>query len=117
MTPWPMVPTRMLPFAAMVHLLRSSGRCLFGAPPSPVVGTIPPFVPWGESGLQYGRIPSKTGREATMRAKTERGTADRKPANPGRRAFVRGAAGIAGILAAGRAPGAWAAREISLLTA
>jgi multiple sugar transport system substrate-binding protein len=38
-----------------------------------------------------------------------------------RREFVRGAgrtaAGLAGILAAGRAPAAWAAREISLLTA
>ena len=48
-----------------------------------------------------------------MTVKTERPTLD----NPGRRAFVRGAAGIAGILAAGRAPAAWAAREISLLTA
>jgi multiple sugar transport system substrate-binding protein len=37
--------------------------------------------------------------------------------NPGRRAFVRGAAGLAGILAAGRPPAAWAAREISVLTA
>ena len=38
-----------------------------------------------------------------------------------RRAFVRASgrtvAGIAGILAAGRAPAAWAAREVSLLTA
>jgi multiple sugar transport system substrate-binding protein len=34
-----------------------------------------------------------------------------------RRAFVRTAAGLAGILAAGRAPATWAAREISLLTA
>src|ERR671931_96816 len=38
-----------------------------------------------------------------------------------RRTFVtrtaRGAAGLAGILAAGRAPAAWAARDISLLTA
>jgi multiple sugar transport system substrate-binding protein len=34
-----------------------------------------------------------------------------------RRAFVRSAAGIAGILAAGRAPAAWAAREISILSA
>ena len=34
-----------------------------------------------------------------------------------RRAFVRIAAGLAGILAAGRAPAAWAAREISILSA
>jgi multiple sugar transport system substrate-binding protein len=34
-----------------------------------------------------------------------------------RRGFVRGVTGIAGILAAGRAPAAWAAREVSLLTA
>ena len=34
-----------------------------------------------------------------------------------RRAFVHGAAGLAGILATRRAPAAWAAREISLLTA
>jgi multiple sugar transport system substrate-binding protein len=34
-----------------------------------------------------------------------------------RRTFVRSTAGLAGILAAGRAPAAWAAREISLLTA
>jgi multiple sugar transport system substrate-binding protein len=34
-----------------------------------------------------------------------------------RRAFVRGASGLAGILAAGRAPAAWAAREISILAA
>jgi multiple sugar transport system substrate-binding protein len=34
-----------------------------------------------------------------------------------RRAFVRTTAGLAGILAAGRAPAAWAAREISILSA
>jgi multiple sugar transport system substrate-binding protein len=34
-----------------------------------------------------------------------------------RRAFVRGGAGLAGILASGRAPAAWAAREVTLLTA
>jgi multiple sugar transport system substrate-binding protein len=34
-----------------------------------------------------------------------------------RRHFVRSAAGIAGILAAGRAPAAWAAREVSVLSA
>jgi multiple sugar transport system substrate-binding protein len=34
-----------------------------------------------------------------------------------RRAFVRSASGLAGILATGRAPAAWAAREVSLLTA
>src|SRR5262245_30125783 len=37
--------------------------------------------------------------------------------NGSRRAFVRTAAGLAGILAAGRPPAAWAAREITLLTA
>ena len=50
-------------------------------------------------------------------AKIERSTADSQPPSPSRRAFVRGAAGLAGILAAGRAPAAWAAREISVLTA
>ena len=34
-----------------------------------------------------------------------------------RRTFVRAATGLAGILAAGRAPAAWAAREISVLSA
>ena len=34
-----------------------------------------------------------------------------------RRGFVRTTAGLAGILAAGRAPASWAAREVSLLTA
>jgi multiple sugar transport system substrate-binding protein len=34
-----------------------------------------------------------------------------------RRAFVRSTAGLAGILAAGRAPASWAAREVSILTA
>jgi multiple sugar transport system substrate-binding protein len=34
-----------------------------------------------------------------------------------RRAFVRSTAGLAGILAAGRAPAAWAAREVSILSA
>jgi multiple sugar transport system substrate-binding protein len=34
-----------------------------------------------------------------------------------RRAFVRTSAGIAGILAAGRAPASWAAREIAILSA
>ena len=34
-----------------------------------------------------------------------------------RRGFVRTTAGLAGILAAGRPPAAWAAREVSLLTA
>jgi multiple sugar transport system substrate-binding protein len=34
-----------------------------------------------------------------------------------RRAFVRTATGLAGILAAGRAPAAWAAREVSVLSA
>ena len=48
---------------------------------------------------------------------TQHATTDRQPADPGRRAFVRATAGLAGILAAGRAPAAWAAREISLLTA
>ncbi len=38
-------------------------------------------------------------------------------ARQSRRAFVRTAAGLAGILAAGRAPAAWAAREISILSA
>ena len=52
-----------------------------------------------------------------MTAKTERSTAHRQSHSPSRRAFVRGAAGLAGILAAGRAPAAWAAREISALTA
>ncbi len=52
-----------------------------------------------------------------MTAKTERSTAGDQPLNPSRRAFVSGAAGLAGILAAGRAPAAWAAREISVLTA
>src|SRR5438046_3571989 len=41
--------------------------------------------------------------------------------NSGRRAFLRtggrAMAGVAGILAAGRAPASWAARELSLLTA
>ena len=41
--------------------------------------------------------------------------------NAGRRAFLRtggrALAGIAGILAAGRAPVSWAARDLSLLTA
>jgi multiple sugar transport system substrate-binding protein len=47
------------------------------------------------------------------------GTAKHRTHQPGisRRTFVRGAAGLAGILATGRAPAAWAAREISLLTA
>jgi multiple sugar transport system substrate-binding protein len=34
-----------------------------------------------------------------------------------RRAFVHSAAGLAGILATGRAPAAWAAREVSILSA
>src|SRR5262245_56098946 len=54
---------------------------------------------------------------STMRGKIQRFTVESQPADPGRRAFVRGAAGIAGILAAGRAPAAWAAREVSVLTA
>ena len=40
---------------------------------------------------------------------------DQRPLS--RRAFVRSTAGLAGILAAGRAPAAWAAREISILSA
>ena len=52
-----------------------------------------------------------------MTAKRGHSTAENQPPSPSRRAFVRGAAGLAGILAAGRAPAAWAAREISLLTA
>jgi multiple sugar transport system substrate-binding protein len=40
---------------------------------------------------------------------------DQRPLS--RRAFVRTTAGLAGILAAGRAPAAWAAREISVLSA
>ena len=38
-------------------------------------------------------------------------------ARQSRRAFIRSTAGLAGILAAGRAPAAWAAREISILSA
>jgi multiple sugar transport system substrate-binding protein len=57
-----------------------------------------------------------TGRFA-MTGTTEHSIADSRPVNPGRRAFVRTAAGLAGILAAGRPPAAWAAREISVLTA
>ena len=52
-----------------------------------------------------------------MRAQTGHFTAHSQPPSASRRAFVRGAAGLAGILAAGRAPATWAAREISLLTA
>jgi len=55
---------------------------------------------------------------------TERGPrpiVERFREHAGRRAFLktsgRALAGIAGILAAGRAPATWAARELSLLTA
>jgi multiple sugar transport system substrate-binding protein len=51
-----------------------------------------------------------------MSRKREHPTAGRQAVSLGRRAFVR-TAGLAGILAAGRAPAAWAAREVSLLTA
>src|SRR5438132_14017328 len=50
-----------------------------------------------------------------MTVSTQRSRPHRQPMT--RRTFVRGAAGLAGILAAGRAPAVWAAREISLLTA
>src|SRR6267143_1511591 len=56
-----------------------------------------------------------------MTETTQRSTRARPPVTMSRRAFVRttttAAAGLAGILAAGRAPATWAAREISLLTA
>src|SRR3989475_11674632 len=48
-------------------------------------------------------------------------TVGSSPSSAGRRAFLttggRALAGMAGILAAGRAPASWAARELSLLTA
>jgi multiple sugar transport system substrate-binding protein len=47
---------------------------------------------------------------------TRHAIADNQPVSKSRRAFMR-TAGLAGILAAGRAPAAWAAREVSLLTA
>src|SRR6266446_10372861 len=50
-----------------------------------------------------------------MTVSTQRSRPHRPPMT--RRTFVRGAAGLAGILATGRPPGTWAAREISLLTA
>src|SRR5467141_2005650 len=56
-----------------------------------------------------------------MTETTQRSTRARPPVTMSRRAFVRttttAAAGLAGILAAGRPPAGWAAREISLLTA
>src|SRR5262249_9723783 len=55
-------------------------------------------------------------RRITM-ARAERCIAANQPRDPGRRAFVRGAAGLAGILAAWPAPATCAAREISLLPA
>src|SRR5262245_30749110 len=40
-----------------------------------------------------------------------------RPSPLSRRSFIRTGAGIAGILAAGRAPATWAARELTVLTA
>ena len=48
---------------------------------------------------------------------TDATTTSASPTALTRRGFVRATAGLAGILAAGRAPAAWAAREVSLLTA
>src|SRR5438046_9728917 len=50
-----------------------------------------------------------------MTVSTQRSRPHRQPMT--RRTFVGGAAGLAGILATGRPPAGWAAREISLLTA
>src|SRR5438445_396072 len=50
-----------------------------------------------------------------MTVSTPRSRPHRQPMT--RRTFVRTAAGLAGILATGRPPATWAAREISLLTA
>src|ERR1700741_3128147 len=101
MTPWPMVPTRMLPFAAMVHLLDLRTVSLRRALLVPWSGLYPRPRAVG-IGLEYGRL-RVTGRDAMT-------THDQPltPPSPGRRAFVRGAAGLAGILAAGRPPAAFA---------
>src|SRR5213594_2675285 len=61
-----------------------------------------------------------TGR-STMSAIEQRRTLRTRHARMNRRRFLRtggrAVAGLAGILAAGRAPAAWAARELAILTA
>src|SRR5262245_24014648 len=127
MTPWPIVPTRMFPLVAMTHLrriglgsdytpVRTRPHQVSACPASPAVtrrARRRVALEWRSFVLDYSS-------EGFMIDPTPRRPPGRHP-RLSRRAFVRsttcGLAGLAGILAAGRAPAAWAAREIALLTA